>query len=221
MKVVHQKVSVLWCPPIPLERIEEAGRTSYLSQDKMTDGSAKKFTDRLVRLGHDSVLEHVSMSLHFLTNIGVGRELLRHRHTSPTEQSTRYVNFSGREMRFIEPVWWDEWSAEEQAIWTWQMVEAEKAYRRLIKAGSSPQKAREVLPLALATEIALTANLREWRHIFALRALGTTGKPHPQMQALMAQALDMCAALVPVVFDDLVAAARIAGLLPIGGEAPC
>lgn len=219
MEMVRQDVTVLWCPPIPLERIEEAGRVSYLSQDKMTDGSAKKFVDRLVRLGHDSVLEHVSMSLHFLTNIGVGRELLRHRMASPTEQSTRYVNFSGREMRFIEPVWWDEWSEEEQAIWTWQMTEAEKAYRRLIEAGSPPQKAREVLPLALATEIALTANLREWRHIFKLRALGTTGKPHPQMQALMVQTLGMCENLVPVVFSDLAAEARIAGLLPVGGDA--
>lgn len=216
MEVVHQKVSVLWCPPIPLERIEEAGRVSYLSQDRIQDGSAKKFVDRLIRLEHGSVLEHVSMSLHFLTNIGVARELLRHRLTSPTEQSTRYVNFSGREMRFIEPVWWTEWSAEEQAVWTWQMTESEKAYRRLTDAGSPPQKAREVLPLALATEIALTANLREWRHIFQLRVIGTTGKPHPQMQSLMAQALEMSASLIPVVFDDLVREAQAERLLPVG-----
>jgi thymidylate synthase (FAD) len=215
MKVVKQKVEVLWCPPIPLERIEEAGRTAYLSQGQMTDGSAKKFVDRLIRLGHGSVLEHVTMSLKFVTNIGVGRELLRHRLASPTEQSTRYVNFSGREMRFIEPVWWEAWSGEEQDTWTWTMAEAEKAYRRLIKKVSSPQQVRDVLPLALATEIALTANLREWRHIFQLRALGTTGRPHPQMQALMACALEMCANLVPVVFDDLAREARVQGLLPV------
>lgn len=215
MEVVRQEVSVLWCPPIPLERIEEAGRTAYLSQDKMKDGSAKKFVDRLIRLEHGSVLEHVTMSLRFVTNIGVGRELLRHRMTSPTEQSTRYVNFQGREMRFIKPVWWEAWSVAEQETWLWTMAEAEKAYAKLIKKGSSPQQAREVLPLALATEIALTANLREWRHIFQLRALGTTGKPHPQMQSLMACALGVCANLVPVVFDDLVREARIKGLLPV------
>ena len=50
----------------------------------------------------------------------------------------------------------------------------------------------------------MTANLREWRHFFKLRALGTTGKPHPQMLEVTIPLLKNFKQMIPVVFDDLV-----------------
>lgn len=60
------------------------------------------------------------------------------------------------------------------------------------------------LPNSLKTEVVMTANLREWRHFFKLRALGTTGKPHPQMLEVAVPLLEDMKNLIPVVFDDLV-----------------
>ncbi len=66
-----------------------------------------------------------------------------------------------------------------------------------------PELARSVLPTALATELVMTANLREWRHFLALRAVGTTGKPHPQIRQVAAPLLRELAAWLPEVFGDL------------------
>lgn len=85
-----------------------------------------------------------------------------------------------------------------------QMNEAEKGYKAMIRLGNPPERARGMLPLSTATEIVLTANLREWRHIFRLRAMGTSGRPHPQVRALMLDGLTQAYEMVGVVFDDIV-----------------
>lgn len=65
------------------------------------------------------------------------------------------------------------------------------------------QEARSVLPNSLKTEIAITANLREFRHIFNLRALGTSGNPHPQMRQVMLPALKAANDVLPQIFGDI------------------
>lgn len=89
-------------------------------------------------------------------------------------------------------------------IWKESMKQAEDAYFKMLDFGLSPQQARAVLPNSLKTEVVMTANLREWRHFFKLRALGTTGKPHPQMLEVAVPLLEDMKNLIPVVFDDLV-----------------
>jgi thymidylate synthase (FAD) len=143
------------------------------------------------------------MTMRMVTDIGVARELLRHRLASPTERSTRFCDYSGG-IAFIRPVWWDEWTPGEQEAWMRQMNEAEKGYKAMIRLGNPPERARGMLPLSTATEIVLTANLREWRHIFRLRAMGTSGRPHPQVRALMLDGLTQAYEMVGVVFDDIV-----------------
>jgi len=80
---------------------------------------------------------------------------------------------------------------------------AEWFYINLIEMGATPQEARSVLPNSLATKIRVTANIREWRHILELRALGTTGKPHPQMKEVMLPLLNKFVKLYPAFFEDL------------------
>ena len=43
--------------------IEQAGRVCYKSEDKITENSAKEFVDRIIKLGHGSVLEHGTVYL--------------------------------------------------------------------------------------------------------------------------------------------------------------
>lgn len=68
--------------------------------------------------------------------------------------------------------------------WVFANLAAERAYLNLIGTGRKPQEARVALPLDTATELVHTAFVSDWRHFFDLRALGTTGAPHPDAKAL-------------------------------------
>jgi len=153
----------------------------------------------LIKRGHESVLEHVSASVRFVTNRGVSHELVRHRIASYSERSTRYVDYKTK-MEFIRPVWWDDSGKQAQTAFEQALGYSEKRYRFLREHGWHPEQAREVLPNALKTEIVVTANIREWRHIFKLR---TSSKAHPQMRSLMLSCLDGFKKEIPVIFDDI------------------
>ena len=89
------------------------------------------------------------------------------------------------------------------ARWCEACMFAEKAYFDMIGYGATPEEARDVLPNSLKTELVMTANLREWRHFFRLRAAGMTGKPHPQMVEVAAPLLKQCQRMMPEVFGDI------------------
>ncbi|EKE01372.1 MAG: Thymidyte synthase complementing protein [uncultured bacterium] len=202
MKIINQSWEWLQKPVQPLKIAEQAGRTCYKSENRITKDSAEKFVEMILKLGHETVIEHVSASIRLITNRGVTHELVRHRMASYSHESTRYVRYSG-EVEFIRPVWWSDpkYSEAQKNNWLEAMEQAEKFYLKALEAGDKPEQAREVLPHALKTEIVATANLREWRHIFDLRC---SPKAHPQMRALMLDCLKGFAKEIPVVFDDLV-----------------
>ena len=60
----------------------------------------------------------------------------------------------------------------------------EQMYLSLIKQGWTAQQARNVLPLATKCDIIMTGFVSDWKHFFELRALGTTGAPHPQAKEI-------------------------------------
>ena len=74
--------------------------------------------------------------------------------------------------------------ASDMENWLFANAAAEKAYMNLVAAGRKPQEARVVLPLDTNTELVHTAFVTDWKHFFDLRALGTTGAPHPDAKAL-------------------------------------
>lgn len=190
-----------------LQKIEAAARTCYKSEGKIQEGSAAKLVAGLIKSGHEAMLEHVSVTVKFVVDRGISHELVRHRLASFAQESTRYCNYSkddfGSEITFIIPDYL-EYKSEGWNIWKESMKQAEDAYFKMLDFGLSPQQARAVLPNSLKTEVVMTANLREWRHFFKLRALGTTGKPHPQMLEVAVPLLEDMKNLIPVVFDDLV-----------------
>ena len=73
----------------------------------------------------------------------------------------------------------------------WTLEDAEREYTLLINKGWQPQQAREVLPLATATEVVYTAFEDDWKHFFDLRYRGTTGLPHPNAQQVASMAHDL------------------------------
>lgn len=190
-----------------LQKIEAAARTCYKSEGKIQEGSAAKLVAGLIKSGHEAMLEHASVTVKFVVDRGISHELVRHRLASFAQESTRCCNYSkddfGSEITFIIPDYL-EYKSEGWNIWKESMKQAEDAYFKMLDFGLSPQQARAVLPNSLKTEVVMTANLREWRHFFKLRALGTTGKPHPQMLEVAVPLLEDMKNLIPVVFDDLV-----------------
>jgi len=190
------------------KRIEGVGRTCYKSENNITDESAERFIFDLERRKHEAVLEHACMTIKFIVDRGVSHEIVRHRIASFAQESTRYCNYSkakfGSEITVIRPYFYnDPDRQEEYETWKTAMENAEKAYFRLLELGSKPEEARAVLPNSLKTELVVTTNMREWRHILNLRAAGTTGKPHPQMIEVMLPLLKYLRTKLPAFYSDI------------------
>lgn len=186
-----------------LKSIERIGRTCYKSEDKITDASAMSFVARIIKSGHESVIEHEKITVKMICDRGVSHEVVRHRIASYSQESTRYCNYSdskfGSELTLIKPFYWSV-DSEKYAVWVSTMKTIEDAYNKLIDSGAKPEEARSILPNSLKTEIVVTMNLREWRHFFKLR---TASAAHPQMREVAIPLLKAMKEKVPVVFDDI------------------
>ena len=189
-----------------LKHIERCARVCYKSEDRITAGSAEKMVAALIRSGHEAMLEHYSFTVKFICDRGIANELVRHRIASFAQESSRYCCYAkdkfGKELTFINPCFWEP-NSDNYARWFHEMDEAEKTYLAMIEDGATPEQARDILPMSIKTEIVMTANLREWRHFFKLRAEGVTGKPHPQMLEITIPLLKELKQKIPVVFDDI------------------
>ena len=201
-----------------LKKIERIGRVCYKSENNITDDSAERFIKNIIKNGHESVLEHVSISVRVICDRGVSHEIVRHRIASYSQESTRYCNYSKdkfeNELTFIKPCWfkhdteyyldhlfWEEKiDVEAEDIWLSSMYLREREYFALLEQGSTPEQARSILPNSLKTEIVMTMNLREWRHFFKLRCAKAA---HPQMREVANMILKEFKNNIPIVFDDI------------------
>ena len=208
MKIIDPSVELINPAPyhLALNTIETAGRTCYQSEDKMTAGSAEDFIRRIIKRGHESVLEHVSITARFICDRGVSHEIVRHRIGAYSQESTRYCNYAGdkfgNEITVIEPCYLVPGTGN-YVIWSDACEMAEAYYFRLLSGNTpptTPQEARAVLPNSLKTTIVVTYDIREWRHFFRLRCAPTA---HPQMRQVAFMARDLLAERYPVFFEDL------------------
>lgn len=200
-----------------LQHIEKIGRVCYKSEDRITeDGeSAKKFVQMLINNGHEAMIEHSSLSIKFICDRGVSHELVRHRIASFAQESTRYCNYSGdkfgNEISVIDitdGIKLDEGMNKSNSLdltavineWFHAMEDAEAHYLRMLSYGATPQIARSVLPNSTKTEITITANYREWRNFFKLRA---EAHAHPQMREITIPLLQELKQRIPIIFDDI------------------
>lgn len=167
------------------KKIERCGRVCYQSQPK---GDAADFIRKIINRGHESVLEHVALTFHIICDRAIMAELTRHRLASFSVESTRYVKYD--ELTFVNP---PPYVQED-------LRQAELAYEDALNGGLAPELARAVLPLCTKTELYMTANLREWRHILKLR---TAKAAHPQMRQVAGQILDILREKLPIIVEDI------------------
>lgn len=198
MKIIEPSVELIdeINPEQILAKLERCGKVSHKSKI----GNAENFVRKIIKLGHESVLEHVSLAFKIVCDRAIMAELTRHRLASFTVESTRYVNYK-EGLSVIFP-----WQGESYPIgsnldWQGAVEMAEAKYRRMIKSGCPPEIARSVLPLCLATELYMTANLRELRHFLKLR---TAKEAHPQMRFVAGQILNILREKLPVIVEDII-----------------
>ena len=77
-----------------LRRIEKIGRVCYKSEERIGEGTAEKFIAGIIKRGHESVIEHGSITVKVTCDRGVTHEIVRHRIASYSQESTRYCNYS-------------------------------------------------------------------------------------------------------------------------------
>jgi thymidylate synthase (FAD) len=185
-----------------LRFIEKQARISHRSEEKQTADSWERFIKAVVlEHGDWSVTEHASITATIRADRGVTHELVRHRLFSFTQESTRFVRYTD-ELEFIYPE-----AAPEGCYANWDilMKKSEDTYHDLLKAGWRPQEARSVLPNALASTIAVTGNLRNWRHFFLMR---TSKETHPDFRRVTAPMLKEFKQIIPLLYDDIEPNAR-------------
>lgn len=185
--------------------IEKAGRTCYQSEKgEVTEESATRFVKMLLSREHESVIEHSSMTVKFSdVSRGLTHELVRHRLTSFSQESTRYVDYDEKTVMILPP----HRNLDKRLDLGYgrkmnpmeMFDEIELFYRVLRKDGWTSEDARQVLPNALESEIVATANFREWRHIFKMR---TAKSAHWEIRSVMNELLEEVRTIVPVIVND-------------------
>lgn len=167
MEITHPTITLLAITPNAEKLIEEAGRTCYLSLDRITDDSEKSFIRNCIKRGHHSILEHASASFRISgASRAFTHQLVRHRIASFSQQSQRYVDEAGFNYIIPSDI---RANADAAALFRECVAAAEKTYQLLRDKGIKKEDARFVLPNALESQIVFTANFRELRTVFALR----------------------------------------------------
>ena len=193
------KVSLIAITPNAEMVIEEAGRTCYLSRDKMTDLSHDRFIRMLIGRSHVSVLEHAYATFRIEGGSrSFTHQLVRHRFCSFSQQSQRYVD--EEHFSVVVP---DAIREEPEALQIYSdcIEGTRRAYKSLVDLGIQKQDARIVLPNAVESEIVVSANFRELRHIVSLRC-------HPSAQweirRICMEMLRIMKEEAPAVFSDFI-----------------
>ncbi|SRR6056297_486615 len=209
MRILDPMVRLVDFPPTntAYHRIAKAARTCTKSSSEnkgLVDDT--ELILKCIERGHESVLEHVSVTAHIICDRGVSHELVRHRLAGFSQESTRWCNYGqyrfggfNRELTFIKPATMYKGTTE-YFMWKRLMENIEDYYMEYMRMSVSPQSARSILPNSLKTELYMTANLREWRHILKVR---TAKDAHPDMRAVMKSLLFRMSLFYEHVFLDI------------------
>lgn len=187
-------------PDEDLTKIETMARTCYNSPMSETKEARDAFIRKLVKAGHESVIEHVCVSFMLTVPRSISHQIVRHRvGVAYSQQSQRYVDLSKAPLLVIAPIP----ALDNDAFIGWKSIVYKTAeiYNAMIASGVKPQQARSVLPNCVATKLGMTANLRAWRHILKERWLNKAADP--AIREVMGIVAAKLKELYPPVFADL------------------
>lgn len=186
-----------------MKNIERACRTCYRSEGNITEDSYKNLLKNCINRGHESVLEHEKVTVRLLTDISFYKDVTRHRLSSFSIESTRYCNYSkdkyNNQIKFIKPCNLNENTAEYD-FWYNCMQDIEEYYLDMSKLGCTPDQMRMILPHSTAAEVTMTANMREWKHIFELRC---SKRAHPSCQQMLIPLLLYFKEQMPEIYENI------------------
>ena len=172
-------------------------------QDRISSRDQSDFIGKLMSMGHESVLEHVSFTFGVE---GVSRVLLaqltRHRIASFSVQSQRYVSYETG-FGYIIPESITALGEDAVRRFHEQMQIIEGWYtdwqKLLGKGEKSNEDARFVLPNACETRIVVTMNVRELRHFFSLRMCS---RAQWEIRKMAEEMFRLCFETAPALFLD-------------------
>ena len=203
MKIVNPWIEVEKIDGIKKKKkIERACRTCYRSEGNISEDSYKNLLKNCINRGHESVLEHEKVSIRMYCDIGVYKDLTRHRFASFSIESTRYCSYDkdkyGNEIKCINPSYIEDKAVYEE--WKKSMEEIEKRYMKMKELGATTDMCRLILPHSTAAEVTMTADIREWKHILELR---TSNKAHPAIRQLLIPLLKYFQKEMPEIFENV------------------
>lgn len=218
MEIIEPKIEVEHYDGIKImKNIERACRTCYRSEGMITESSYKKLLNNCINRGHESVLEHEKITVRMTCDIGVYKDLTRHRIASFSIESTRYCNYGRNkfenEIKFIKPLFFNDKNPDELTdqdeiknslrtkYWKECMENIECAYLQMNRIeGTVPDQLRMLLPHSTAAQVTMTANIREWKHILNLRCSKMT---HPSIRQLLIPLLLKFKEDMPEIFNSV------------------
>lgn len=196
MSEIQLEVELIAITPDPEKVIEQAGRTCYLSFDRMEEDSDTAFIKRLLKVGHESPLEHAYATFRIRNcSRAMTHQLVRHRLMAVSQQSQRYVDedqFAYVLPETLPPEYVEDFRRDMETI--------QQMYRKWRDRGLKKEDARFVLPNACVSEIVVSADFREWRHIFQLRL---SAKAQWEIRKACTKMLAILKQHAPACFEDI------------------
>lgn len=203
------KVALIRHTLSPEETVALGARLCYsrATIDDLTQRVSAKdqsdFVQKIMGMGHESVLEHASFTFGVE---GVSRVLLaqltRHRLASFSVQSQRYVSYENG-FGYIVPPKIEALGDEAKAEFERQMQQMHEWYcawqEKLGTGEGSNEDARFVLPGACETRLMMTMNVRELRHFFSLRMCS---RAQWEIRAMATEMHRLCMEVAPALFAD-------------------
>jgi thymidylate synthase (FAD) len=193
------KVELVSYTPDP---VVACGRAAGICYDKEKKEDYGSFIKRIISYGHMDVIEHANFTFRIE---GISRacshQLVRHRHSSFSQRSQRYV--SEKESDYVLPPLQyldEEKRREAQELMERYILQSYEVYARLTELGVKKEDARFVLTNAAETKLYWTTNARSLRHFFVMRL---DRSAQWEIRELARMVFDEVMKVAPELFEDL------------------
>jgi thymidylate synthase (FAD) len=193
-------VELMGITPDAEQIIELSCRTCYLSFHRYNPpSSTAELIKKVIRKKHHSVLEHAMATFRIKGGSRTfTHELVRHRLMSPSQESQRYVEY-GKTRNFDVVLPPSIENSPYKDRYLEKASECEALYTEMVKNDIAKEDARYILPGGTTSEIVISANFREYRHIFEVRC---NPRAHWEIRGICLKMLRILKEKAPIVFHD-------------------